>query len=195
MLLLGYKAVPQSADCTPREAQSKAARDVLHLLLDKVNILPTDIKKDKDGRPFLADNPFAQFSISHSETHAFCLLSVSDGTLPSERVGLDAEPLDTARSETKCSALAKRFFTPNEQSQLLDAADIKRMFLEIFTKKEAFAKFTGLGLSKSLATLDTANNAFEDQHGVRFLSQTLAAHVVTVCIPASTLPDMRILSF
>ena len=195
MLLLGFKSVLKAPDCPPRAAQSNTAREVLRLLLEKANIPSADIKNDANGRPYLADNPLVDFSISHTPTHAFCLLSTASNTKQPLRVGVDAEPLDTTRSTAKCQALAKRFFAPNEQLLLLDAIDLKRAFLEIFTKKEAFAKFTGSGLSKSLTNLDTASEDFSRQHGARFFTSIIADHVVTVCTPKEAAPDIQILSF
>ncbi len=165
------------------------------MLLAKANIPPTNLEKDARGRPYLADNPLVDFSISHTATHAFCLLSIGTKTSPPLHVGLDAEPLETARGEAKYRALAARFFAPSERLLLSNAADIKRTFLEIFTKKEAFAKLTGLGLSKSLATLDTANADFQSRHGVTFFVTSLATHIVTVCTHANAAPDIQIFSF
>lgn len=195
MLLLGFKPVLPHPNCPLRIAQSDTAREVLRLLLEKAKIPSTDIKKDANGRPYLADNPLVDFSISHTPTHAFCLLSTASNTKQPLRVGVDAELLDTTRSTAKYRALAKRFFAPNEQLLLLDAIDVKHAFLEIFTKKEAFAKFTGEGLSKNLTNLDTAKKGFSKQHGISFFTTTVAGHVVTVCCTADTAADIQILSF
>ena len=195
MLLLGFKPVLKMPDLPLRTTQSNTAREVLHLLLEKANIPPTDIKNDANGRPYLANNPLVDFNISHTQTHAFCLLCTATDTLRQPRVGLDAESLNTPRSASKYLALAKRFFAPNEQLLLLGATDIKRTFLEIFTKKEAFAKFTGEGLSKNLQSLDTASKGFEAKHGICFYTSIIAEHVVTVCAPEETTPDIQIFSF
>ena len=86
------------------------------------------------GKPFFRDSHW-HFSISHTEKHAFCVLS-------DRPVGIDAEEMD----RNVRLALAEKILSPKEKAQF-DAAQDKRMALLTFwVLKEAAAKCSGEGL-------------------------------------------------
>lgn len=81
------------------------------------------------------------FNLSHSGSYA--VLAVSD-----HPVGIDIEYLRKNRL-----AVAKRCFCPEEYEDILRAGDIlkqEQRFLEYWTMKEAYIKYTGTGLSTPL---------------------------------------------
>lgn len=63
-------------------------------------------------------------------------------------VGFDVERV---RQMREAAAIAKRYFSPDEQQAVADAADADEAFFEIWTTKEALVKGTGKGLSSELA--------------------------------------------
>jgi 4'-phosphopantetheinyl transferase len=50
--------------------------------------------------------------------------------------------------------IAKRFFTPRERGYIASSEDQNKAFFEIWTKKEAYIKRQGKGLSVSFTSFD-----------------------------------------
>lgn len=99
------------------------------------------------GKPQLAaeQNPRAlQFNVSHSANMA--LIAVGSD----RRLGVDIEKI---RSDVDTAALAERFFSLRERAGLQALPDHLRVsgFYACWTRKEAFLKATGDGLSFPLA--------------------------------------------
>ena len=95
------------------------------------------------GKPQLAaeQNPSAlQFNVSHSANMA--LIAVGS----EHRLGVDIEKI---RGDVDITALAERFFSLRERAGLLALPDHLRVpgFFACWTRKEAFLKATGEGLS------------------------------------------------
>lgn len=89
------------------------------------------IKREVNGKPFFENLP-VHFSISHSGGIWACLMGDSN-------VGLDIQIL----KELKAEKLSRRFFTGGEASYVEGAG--KEGFFEIWTRKEAYVKYTGKG--------------------------------------------------
>jgi 4'-phosphopantetheinyl transferase len=91
------------------------------------------------GKPELPDAPL-RFNLSHSGDLALC--AVTRG----RAVGVDVEQL---RPVADCEQLAARYFSPEEHAALvqLSAAARSRAFLACWTRKEAYVKARGDGLS------------------------------------------------
>jgi 4'-phosphopantetheinyl transferase len=124
------------------------------ILAAYLSIDPRDLtfllsKKDKPvlGKPY-SDNRVA-FNISHSGTVA--LLAFTRG----RDVGVDVELL---RQDFDVEAIARRFFSENEQQQLTDLPTQERhqAFFRCWTRKEAYVKATGDGLSLPLHQFDVS---------------------------------------
>jgi 4'-phosphopantetheinyl transferase len=96
------------------------------------------------GRPELAE---LSFNVSHSEDTA--VVAVASGT----EVGVDIERL---RPEPAEEEVAERFFSPSEVEALrsLRRGEQPRAFLACWTRKEAFIKALGNGLSLALDSFD-----------------------------------------
>ena len=94
------------------------------------------------GKPFLNTNnapSSLQFNLSHSAQQM--LVAVSAGS----RIGID---LEYAHRNLEALALSKRYFSPREQ-QLLSTSSpgqSARLFLQLWTCKEALLKASGSGL-------------------------------------------------
>ncbi|MDB5677545.1 4'-phosphopantetheinyl transferase superfamily protein [Sphingomonas bacterium] len=101
------------------------------------------IVEDSYGRPFLADHPDVHFNLSHSNGRA--LFAVAHGI----RVGCDLAWRDP---DLACPRVAARLFAPAE-CVALDALPPEQWvagFYNCWSRKEAFVKAIGLGLSYSL---------------------------------------------
>lgn len=99
---------------------------------------------DTGDRPRLASDAF-DFSISHSGPLTMCALS-------SSAVGVDLELLGHPRTERLAQGLPDQFFTASERA-IITAE--REMLPWIFTRKEALAKYLGVGIGVGLSKLDS----------------------------------------
>ncbi len=95
------------------------------------------------GKPVLRSHPEIHFSISHSGGCA--AVAVSDA-----EIGLDAELIGKAPVN-----VLKRAFCPAEIRQIQSADDPDPEFFRIWTRKEAYGKYLGTGLSSQVLKTDT----------------------------------------
>jgi 4'-phosphopantetheinyl transferase len=126
-------------------------RDILGRYLD---VPPSDIKfrYSAYGKPALADGFDAagvQFNISHS--HEMALFAVTCN----REIGVDVEYLGR---EVRGEDIAERFFSVHERTVLraLPAAAKHQAFLNCWTRKEAYIKAHGEGLSLPLDQFDVS---------------------------------------
>lgn len=103
-----------------------------------------DYKKGEQGKPFLSgsDSEHLQFNLSHTQDLA--ILAVTRKT----EVGIDIEYNDR---KTDWKGICKRFFTIPEQDSLFALSDTQQemAFFDLWTRKEAYMKVLGTGLSLS----------------------------------------------
>lgn len=104
------------------------------------------------GKPALAAEFAAahlSFNVSHS--HALALFAVARG----RALGVDVEYL---RADVTAREIAERFFSANEVAAFcaLPAAQQPRAFFDCWTRKEAYIKARGEGLSFPLAEFDVS---------------------------------------
>jgi 4'-phosphopantetheinyl transferase len=99
-------------------------------------------EKTPEGKPFLPEYPDFHFNLSHSGRWVV----IAWGDCP---VGIDVE---TVRMDEGKEQLARRIFSPDEQSWLFSAEGQARglRFFEIWTKKESYLKYTGTGINRAL---------------------------------------------
>ena len=95
------------------------------------------------GKPELAGGGTVSFSLSHSESLA--AVAVVEGA----RIGVDVE---IERPRARLDALAARVLAPEEYGEWLDAEppDRLRVFLQLWTAKEAYLKAIGAGITQPL---------------------------------------------
>ena len=112
------------------------------------------IKKTAQGKPFLSDSGLF---ISLSHTDGMVAVAVSDC-----EVGVDIE-----RTKLVDLKIAKRFFTDSEQDYVFESDDATDRFFEIWTKKEAYIKKIGKGLSTDIGvcTIENAECFKTFKHG------------------------------
>ena len=112
------------------------------ILKEKFNILMPEIKKGAHGKPYFKGSNI-YFNISHTEA----LQAVAIGK---SEVGVDIEKIRDVNLQ-----VASRF--SNEEYDYVMEAESSNRFFEIWTKKEAYLKYLGTGISgglKSFSVLD-----------------------------------------
>lgn len=127
---------------------SKLAEGMLRCLLAPLcRTLPHELvfARTPLGKPFLPRYPQLHFNLSHTEAaFAFAIA-------PGDAVGVDVEG-NRGRVAHK-RGVAKRFFHPDEArwlDQFGDEEAYAQAFIRLWTRKEAYLKALGLGLSKPL---------------------------------------------
>ena len=99
------------------------------------------------GKPYLAEHPNLYFNLSHSGTVAVCALC-------DEEVGADVQEYRKMKA-----GVAERFFTAQEKAQLKalehHGEEYERLFFRMWSVKESYIKFTGLGMKQGLDTFIT----------------------------------------
>ncbi len=108
-------------------------------LLEKMYVAQTgkpmpNILIQSRGKPCFENDPL-HFSISHSKSHVFCVLSRNP-------IGIDAERMDRDID----LGLAEKILSPTEYAQWEQANDRRLALLKFWVLKEAAAKQTGEGL-------------------------------------------------
>ncbi len=128
-----------------------AGRGILRVLTGSyLNMAPEEVvfSYSKYSKPFLADHNL-QFNLTHAESYAlyaFCLTA---------NVGIDLEKI---RVLEDADNIAARFFAATEYARFLSLPQEQKYeaFFACWTRKEAFIKAIGEGLSYPLADFDVA---------------------------------------
>ncbi len=161
-----------SPDLTPRQkrilisgAGQALAREMLSAVIGKV---PEElaIVRRRNGKPELTTGEMA-FNISHSGNRVMCAIHPTP-------IGADIEQIGGYRDR-----VARRVCTPEEYAYI--AGDATR-FLEVWTRKEAYAKFTGRGLSLKLKSVVVAdsNGLLPEINGARAITDKADGYVFSI---------------
>lgn len=121
------------------------------------------ICKNEFGKPYLRDYSNTHYNISHTKGAIVCCVS-------DEPVGIDIERVKKINRR-----IAERFFTQNEQNYIFD--DIENQderFAEIWTKKEAYVKFLGVGIEKNFESVDVLDQS-------ELFSFTINNYFISIC--------------
>lgn len=98
----------------------------------------------EDGKPFLKSHPRFHFNVSHTRRAVAAAASCRP-------VGVDIEGLRPARMQ-----VADRFFTAAEQAYVRAGTDGQdRRFFTVWTRKEAYLKWSGNGIRVPLTSIET----------------------------------------
>jgi len=121
------------------------AHGMLRLILGAVlNRDPAGLsfRKGDHGKPFLVADEL-QFNLSHSGEHG--LLAMTRRT----EIGVDIEGMSR---KVDTGGIAERFFSEREAGELLSLAEDQQRhgFFNLWTRKEAWLKATGIGISEGL---------------------------------------------
>jgi 4'-phosphopantetheinyl transferase len=139
------------------------SRGSLRVLLSGLGFgTPADLRftYGPQGKPALDPSSSVRFNLSHSEGIFACAFA-------RERdVGIDIE---YQRPIADCEGIARRFFSPAEQSELMSINEPQRTvaFYNCWVRKEAFVKALGGGLS---IPLDCFRVSVAPGHGAALLS-------------------------
>lgn len=107
----------------------------------EISALP-DIRKTKYGKPYFQEFSDIFFNYSHSKDAAVCIVG-------KEEVGIDLERIRTFHEKT-----AMRFCSKREWNWLIKQNDPDKAWIQIWTIKEAYVKYTGTGIRTDLRCLD-----------------------------------------
>ena len=123
----------------------------LRLILADYTGAPADqleFTRGDHGKPKLRDSPI-QYNMSHSGSLLVC------GVTTAAELGVDVEQIRPMRDS---EAIANRFFSPSEAAVLAGLPEGERnaAFFRCWTRKEAFLKATGDGLTRSLGSFEVA---------------------------------------
>lgn len=116
-----------------------------------IGTVSNEILRTPKGKPYFKEVP-VEFSVSHTGSLWVCAMDT-------ETVGVDVQAFRKCRQ----AKIAKRFYTPDEQEYA--AAMGEAGFFQIWTRKEAYVKYTGEGLTKEMkffSTLKSDNVSFVD---------------------------------
>jgi 4'-phosphopantetheinyl transferase len=131
------------------------ARVVLRSILSRYlgcKLTELEFKYSAYGKPFLAGphaDPDLSFNMAHSGTLALYAITLG------RAIGVDVERI---REDFDTEEIARQFFSANEVSQLLSLHATARAkgFFDCWTRKEAFIKAKGIGLSLPLDQFDVS---------------------------------------
>lgn len=139
-----FKADVSSSENCSVSVKKKAVSDFSHKFVSEHVSRMVGVPAEKlkyvfgeHGKPYIKGNPI-YFNVSHCGNvilTAFC----------QEEIGVDIEIVREFNSD-----VPKRFFTEEERQYIdlsADKAEENRRFFEIWTAKEAFLKFCGVGIS------------------------------------------------
>jgi 4'-phosphopantetheinyl transferase len=132
-----------------------AARALLRIILSgylKTNPLDLEFCYSKKEKPSLAQRHAEsniQFNVSHSGGIALYAFAWR------RELGIDVEKINP---DVEVAAIARRFFSEHEQKQLLALPSDEQVeaFFRCWTRKEAYIKATGDGLSLPLSQFDVS---------------------------------------
>ena len=169
-----YNDLRQYEDLLPDYRREKIARyrfdsDKLRSLI--AGLLIRQVTGDSEiifgehEKPYLADGSL-YFSVSHSGD--IVAIATDDCEL-----GVDVEALP----KPDRLKIADRFFHPNERGYVHGSDDELRAFCRIWTRKEAYLKCTGEGISSDLTAFDTVSEPLSS----RIVTHDLDGYCLSVC--------------
>ena len=120
------------------------------------------------GKPALKDHPDIHFNLSHCPRAALCVIDDAP-------VGCDVECVPSGLDMDVC----RRCFNEEELAGIAGSDDPQLAFTRLWTRKEAFLKLTGEGLTDDLPALFRSPQAQE----IGFCTYVAAdrSYVYTVC--------------
>lgn len=111
----------------------------------KLGTVSGQILRAQRGKPYFKEVPI-EFSVSHTGSLWVCLMD-------EEPVGVDVQEIRKCRSDK----IAARYYTPDERAYVKEMGESG--FFQIWTRKEAYAKYTGEGITKEIMYVSTLRDA------------------------------------
>ena len=131
----------------------EAAAD-LNVPKDQISIEKTDL-----GKPYVAGFENYHISLSHSDG----MILFASNSAP---VGVDIE-----KPKADFERIARRFFTDEDATRIMNATSPAEEFLLVWTRKEAFVKLTGEGLQRALDSFNVYEEARYEYRTERTVSE------------------------
>ena len=149
--LIGSLPAASREKIASRKNRCEAALgELLRLHMMQVSGAPDEVAKGRYGKPYSPSRRDISFSISHSGGFAVgALLLCSCG-----EVGVDIERIDREKYGHR-QKIAERFYTQNERMRISASFDPVTEFYLTWTRKEAYLKYTGEGITRPLLSVDT----------------------------------------
>lgn len=123
-------------------------------------------EKNEFGKPFLKGYSGFYFNLSHTRN----AITIATSDRP---VGVDIEKIRDAEFR-----IAKRFFTEKEFDYITrNSVNMDERFYEVWTKKEAYIKYLGKGLSLHLNSFDV----FDDMIAKQSFTFEKNEYVISTC--------------
>lgn len=124
---------------------------------------------DPCGKPRIAGQTDFHFNLSHSGNRVV----IAYGDSP---VGVDVQQM---RMDTGKENLAKRFFTKEEQIYVFEQPELSEArFYRVWTGKESYLKYLGIGLRKSLDSFSIFSPEISPMLNVQYLAD---GYCVSLC--------------
>ena len=133
--------------------------ELTNLYIDSTNEIT--IKKGKYGKPYAVVSRIIEYNISYTTGAGVIALCEN------RPIGVDIECVGEIHQE-----ILERCYHEKERCYILNGKEKNKMtrrFYEIWTKKEAYVKYLGVGINKNFATLNV-------------LDESIANKFQTVCI-------------
>ena len=132
---------------------------VKNILSSFISVPPSEIifNYNKFGKPRIHPTKNIDFNYSHSGDYVMLVVSTS------HRVGCDIEFVD---AKVEVANICEQFFSPSEVSAFrkYDKKNQHQIFFNLWSRKEAFIKAQGIGLSYGLSnfSVDEGNMLYPD---------------------------------
>ena len=162
------------------QIRSASAYAFLFYLLDKRGYgREVELKINEHGRPYIPDIDFS-FSISHSGEYA--ALAYEEERID---LGVDIQ----AHRETESTGIAESFFAEEERAYLKRQSDPVHAFFDLWTRKEAYMKARGLGLSIPLSSFSAIQEEVGEYNLLSF--DAMGGYSLSLCAN-KPLKDVRL---
>jgi 4'-phosphopantetheinyl transferase len=146
-----------------------------HVLGRYLNLHPSSVRFSYGprGKPALAPTTNLQFNMSHSASMAVIALTTDC------QIGVDIEQI---RPVTNMEQLAERFFCLEEAAEIISLPVVRReqAFFSCWTRKEAYIKAIGTGLSTPLNAFRVRVQPDAPAHFLHIQNETAAAEEWTL---------------
>ena len=132
------------------------------------------------GKPFLINQPNIHFNISHSGHYIACAID-------DKPIGIDIELIKKADVK-----IANRYFTSDEVTYIMEKHQDYRFF-EVWTKKESYIKWEGVGLSKQLSSFSVLDASEKSKVYYQMVYYDGKA-ICHVCSPKNEKPTTKVIN-
>lgn len=155
---------------TADDENSQKARETVKIYAEKRwGVTNSNISITEYGKPYFQYESDVKFNISHTDGMTVMVICKKE-------VGVDIEKIRPMSSK-----LIHRYYSENEKGELSQVSDNRELKIkketEIWTRKEAYCKCIGSGITKSALSWDSY-----DSKEVTLFSLLYMDYVITVCI-------------